>query len=158
MRSSNINEDRFELHDDDIFVCEDAIDIDFARNGDILITAANGSNRLVGKRAVLVDLPGKTVHGGFMLLASAENPDFLNATMGSDWYRRFLNMGVSGGNGALGNLDANALRCFDFRVPSQDEQARIGSLFRKLDSLITLHQREELAARLDSRSLVGSSA
>ena len=43
-------------------------------------------------------------------------------------------------------------------LPKPDEQARIGSLFRKLDSLITLHQREGLAARLDSRPLVGSSA
>ena len=44
------------------------------------------------------------------------------------------------------------------RFPALSEQARIGSLFRKLDSLITLHQREGLAARLGSRPLVGSSA
>ena len=146
LRSSNINEDQFELRDDDVFVRKEAINIEFAQNNDILITAANGSSRLVGKRALIDNLTGETVHGGFMLLASADNPDFLNAAMGAGWYRRFLNIGVSGGNGALGNLDANALRDYEFLAPNEDEQKSIGTFFQKLDSLITLHQRKRFAA------------
>ena len=142
LRSSNINEDRFELSNDDVFVREDAVNIDLVRNNDILITAANGSSRLVGKRALIKGLTDSAVHGGFMLLASTEEPDFFNAVMGTEWYRRFLRMGVAGGNGALGNLDSNALRNRDLLVPKRAEQKAIGVLFAKLDSLIALHQRE----------------
>lgn len=53
LRSSNISEDRFVFGDDDVFVAPEAINIPFVREGDILITAANGSTRLVGKHAIM---------------------------------------------------------------------------------------------------------
>ena len=121
----------------------EAVGIPFANNGDILITAANGSSRLVGKRAKLRDLTGDTVHGGFMLLARTDDPDFLNASMGAGWYGRFLRYGVAGGNGALGNLDKAALeKCLAPFPPSENEQRTIGSFFSSVDELIALHQRE----------------
>ena len=142
LRSSNIAEDQFVLHDDDVFVSEEAINIDFASNGDILITAANGSTRLVGKRGKINGLPGKTVPGGFMLLAKTNEPDFLNASMGARWYSKFLDIGVSGGNGAIGNLDKEALANQELAVPNQEERQRIGEYFANIDHLITLHQRK----------------
>ena len=142
LRSSNISEDQFVLHDDDVFVRSEAVNIDFAKDGDILITAANGSTRLVGKRGKIDCLPGKTVVGGFMLLAQTDEPDFLNAAMGANWYHKFLNIGVSGGNGAIGNLDKDALSMQEFLVPKTEEQEAIGSYFASLDNLITLHQRK----------------
>ena len=42
LRSSNISDEAFVLHSDDVFVSEQAVNIPFVRNGDILITAANG--------------------------------------------------------------------------------------------------------------------
>ncbi|MGO4861152.1 hypothetical protein ACTQ5N_03745 [Atopobiaceae bacterium Sow4_H2] len=140
LRSSNIDEDRFVLSEEDIFVDEEAVNIDLALDGEILITAANGSPRLVGKRAVISGLTGKTTHGGFMLCARAKQPDFVNALMGTRWYRRFLATGVAGGNGSIGNLDKAALEEEVALVPSQSERESMGSLFVTLDSLITLHQ------------------
>ena len=142
LRSSNINEDHFVLNDDDVFVDESAVNIDLVHDGDILITAANGSPRLVGKRARISDLPGKTVHGGFMLVASSPCSDFLCASMGSSWYRRFLATGVAGGNGAIGNLDSKALGETIIAVPNDAEIDKLGNFFTRLDSLITLHQRK----------------
>lgn len=142
LRSSNINEDHFVLNYDDVFVDESAVNIDLVHDGDILITAANGSPRLVGKRARISDLPGKTVHGGFMLVASSPCSDFLCASMGSSWYRRFLATGVAGGNGAIGNLDSKALGETIIAVPNDAEIDKLGNFFTRLDSLITLHQRE----------------
>ena len=142
LRSSNINEDHFVLNDDDVFVDESAVNIDLVHDGDILITAANGSPRLVGKRARISDLPGKTVHGGFMLMASSPCSDFLCASMGSSWYRRFLATGVAGGNGAIGNLDSKALGETIIAVPNDAEIDKLGNFFTRLDSLITLHQRK----------------
>lgn len=119
------------------------VNIPFVNNGDILITSANGSSRLVGKHAILDDLSSNSsVHGGFMLLASAKNPYFINASMSSNWYKRFIELYVSGGNGAIGNLNKNDLKNYDIYVPANNEQVKIGNLFKKLDNLITLHQRK----------------
>ena len=143
LRSSNINEDSFEIHEDDVFVDEAAVNIPYAKNGDILITSANGSSRLVGKHAIIRDIADNSVvHGGFMLLASSEEPEFVNALMSSQWYLKFIGMYVAGGNGAIGNLNKNDLDEQIVSVPKIEEQRRIGNFFGNLDALITLQQRK----------------
>lgn len=143
LRSSNISDDSFVKSDDDVFVEESAINIDYAKNNDILITAANGSQRLVGKHCLISGIEEKsTVHGGFMLLASAKNPHFLNASMGSSWYRDFINFFVAGGNGAIGNLNKADLDSYIIRVPSETEQQKIGEFFKQLDELIGAKEQE----------------
>lgn len=141
LRSSNIDEDTFVLRKDDIFVTEKSININYVNNNDILITSANGSSRLVGKHAIINDIGSKTVHGGFMLLSTTANPFFLNASMSSQWYSTFLNRFVAGGNGAIGNLSKNDLGDQDLFIPTEPEQAKVGTFFRDLDALIALHER-----------------
>ncbi|WP_270744833.1 restriction endonuclease subunit S [Lactococcus petauri] len=140
LRSSNISEDTFLLKSDDVFVKSEAVNIEEVRNGDILITSANGSNRLVGKHAIIDGIREKTAHGGFMLVARAENPQFTNALMSSNWYSKFVNVFVSGGNGSIGNLSKTDLESQKIFVPNKDEQDKIALFFSNLDSLITLHQ------------------
>ena len=62
--------------------------------------------------------------------------------MGAAWYHRFLGVGVSGGNGAIGNLDKDALSKQAMFAPGADERTAIGAFFAQLDDLITLHQRQ----------------
>lgn len=144
LRSSNINEDTFVLSDDDVFVCPDAVKIECVKPNDILITAANGSTRLVGKHAIIVGIrENEAVHGGFMLVASSSMPFFLNAAMSAPWYLKFINLFVAGGNGAIGNLNKNDLDNQLLFVPKNAEQEQIGEFFRNLDNLITLHQRKQ---------------
>ena len=143
LRSSNINEESFEISEDDVFVDEQAVNIPYIKNGDILITAANGSSRLVGKHTIIHDIPDNSaVHGGFMLTASTSYPDFLNASMSSSWYSKFISVFVVGGNGAIGNLNKNDLDEQIVLVPSESEQIKIGAFFKKIDNLISLHQRK----------------
>ena len=143
LRSSNIDEDTFVLKADDVFVKKDAVNIDYAKENDILITSANGSSRLVGKHAIISSISGyPAVHGGFMLLGTTKEPYFINASMGSSWYRRFIELYVAGGNGAIGNLNKNDLDNQVILIPSEPEQRAIGAFFKQLDHLITLHQRE----------------
>lgn len=143
LRSSNINEDIFEIHDDDVFVEERAVTIDLCHDDDILITSANGSSRLVGKHAIIQDLSGKTVHGGFMLLARARKyPDFINALLSAPWYNRFICQYVTGGNGAIGNLNKIDLEGQQVYIPSDNEQAEIDLFFHSFNYLTTLHQRK----------------
>ena len=144
LRSSNIKEDVFTLSEDDVFVCANAVNIEYVHEHEILITAANGSTRLVGKHAIIIEILEKSaVHGGFMLIASAKLPFFLNASMSAPWYTKFINLFVAGGNGAIGNLNKNDLDGQNVYVPLEAEQARIGEFFKQLDNLITLHQRKQ---------------
>jgi type I restriction enzyme S subunit len=114
-----------------------------------LITSANGSSRLVGKHALIQEIPDDSaVHGGFMLLGRTKNYDFVNASMSSSWYTKFINVFVAGGNGAIGNLNKNDLDEQVIFVPNDAEQTKIGNYFRNLDHLITLHQREWKGKRL----------
>jgi type I restriction enzyme S subunit len=140
LRSSNISENTFVEKADDVYVNEEAINIEFAKESDILITSANGSSRLVGKHAILENLNIKAVHGGFMLIARTKYPYFLNASMSSPWYRKFINMHMAGGNGAIGNLKSSDFEEYYILIPNEDEQIKIGQYFKNLDSQIALHQ------------------
>lgn len=140
LRSSNIFEDTFIQKEDDVYVNDNAINIEFAQQNDILITSANGSSRLVGKHAILKNLNIKAVHGGFMLIARTKYPYFLNASMSSPWYRKFINMNIAGGNGAIGNLKSSDLEEHDILIPNEDEQQKIGKYFQNLDNQIDLHK------------------
>ena len=143
LRSSNIDDDSFVLRDDDVFVKAEAVNIDYTKENDILITAANGSSRLVGKHAIIGQVsPKSTVHGGFMLLGATKEPYFVNASMSSSWYRHFIELFVAGGNGTIGNINKNDLDNQGILVPSEEERQKIGAFFKQLDHLITLHQRK----------------
>ena len=141
LRSSNIDGDTFKKKEDDVFVDENSVTIPYVQFGDILITAANGSSKLVGKHAVIEDNE-KMVHGGFMLLARSKQYNFLNALLSSEWYSRFINVSVSGGNGAIGNLSKGNLEKEIVLFPSLPEQTAIGSFFQDIDQLISLQQRK----------------
>ena len=143
LRSSNINEDTFVYGDDDVFVNPNAVNIEKAKQNDILITSANGSSRLVGKHALIKEIANDSaVHGGFMLLGRTNNYDFINASMSSSWYTKFINTYVAGGNGAIGNLSKPDLDEQLILIPSDLEQKKIGEYFSTLDNLITLQQRK----------------
>lgn len=145
LRSSNIDEDTFVYGVDDVFVNPYAVNIEPVRKNDILITSANGSSRLVGKHALIKKIPdGSAVHGGFMLLGRTKNYDFVNASMSSSWYTKFINVFAAGGNGAIGNLNKNDLDEQVILIPDDAEQIKIGEYFAALDNLITLHQRISL--------------
>ena len=141
LRSSNIDEELYVISDDDVFVKKECVNIPYCKNGDILITAANGSSKLVGKHAILKGLLEKnTVHGGFMILGESDNPYFINASMSSSWYEKFINLNVAGGNGAIGNLNKNDLENQSVLFPKNDEQEILGKFFDNIDTIITLHQ------------------
>ena len=141
LRSSNIVDDTFILSDDDVFVDKAVVNIPRISNGDILVTAANGSTKLVGKHAIIKHLPDDeiVVHGGFMLLFKTEQNFFVNAWMSSNEYKRVLQF-VQGGNGAIGNLSSTVLKSMKMSFPSLQEQTAIGSLLRTLDELIASHK------------------
>ena len=138
LRSSNIVDDTFVISKDDVFVRKDCVGIELAKEGDILITAANGSPKLVGKHCIIKNNDKEPlVHGGFMLLASSKEPYFLNASMSSSWFVAFQKSGVAGGNGAIGNLSKSELEVYNFFIPKdKNERNAIAEYFKSLDSML----------------------
>lgn len=155
LRSSNIDEDVFVYNEEDVFVNVEAINIPCVKNGDILITAANGSSRLVGKHTIISGLEENTaVHGGFMLLLETQEPQFIDALLSSSWYKRFINTFVAGGNGAIGNLSKSDLEGQMVYIPAIEEQRKIGAYYQSINNLITLHQRKLEHLQLQKKALL----
>lgn len=134
LRSSNIAGDAFVTSEEDIFVVRSCVNVDYARNGDILITAANGSAQLVGKHCIVDNIVDESmVAGGFMFLLRSLQPHFLNASMSSSWYTRFISITSMGGGGSINNLRKNELEELYLTIPSLAEQKQIGAFFRSQD-------------------------
>ncbi|MFR0555535.1 restriction endonuclease subunit S [Pseudoscardovia radai] len=144
LRSSNIDDGIFTIHDDDVFVSRSCINVGYIQRNDILMTAANGSNALVGKHAII---PAVSVErmapGGFMYRLHSEQPTFLNSYFSSPSFNRFLSSHVLGGDGSIGNLSRNDLAAWFLSIPNDNEQRRIGEFFSTLDSLIAAAERQE---------------
>lgn len=140
-RSSNIQNSSVITNPDDVWVSHKAVNIPLLAGGDILITASNGSVRLVGKNGIVKKLAAPGVPGGFMLKCVSALPAFTAALLQSPWYMDFLNIHVAGGNGAIGNLDSNRLSGEVVSIPPKPEEQRfIGELFSDLDALIEQHR------------------
>lgn len=140
-RSSNIQNLSVVTSPDDVWVNPKAVDIPFLTEGNILITASNGSVRLVGKSGIVKKLSAPGVPGGFMLKCVSAFPTFTAGLLQSPWYKDFLNVHVAGGNGAIGNLDSKRLSDEMVSLPSTSEEQRaIGELFADLDALIEQHR------------------
>ena len=73
-----------------------------------------------------------------MLLGETKEPYFINALMWSTWYKKFIMLKVSGGNGAIGNLKKSDFDNQIILIPSPQEQALIGAFFKNLDEKIDL--------------------
>ncbi|MEY8339673.1 restriction endonuclease subunit S [Adlercreutzia muris] len=107
-----------------------------ATSGEVAISRIRGAIN----QAILAIVPSKN-----------NNAEFIAA-----WLRRekpkILDTYLQGGQG---NLSGAIVKDLTLALPSGEEQSRIGALFQKLDSLITLHQREEAGSENPtSRSLL----
>jgi len=70
-------------------------------------------------------------------------PNFIQAWVKKDSTKDFfLSCTTEGASVCRKNIDWNELNAKELLVPSYDEQQQIGSYFRNLDNLITLHQRK----------------
>lgn len=143
LRSSNISDGQFRTYKDDVRVRNEVVHIPLVEDGDILITAANGSKDLVGKHAVIHNLQEPSVPGGFMLLASGKETTFVNALMGSSWYSHFIGLSTCGGGGSIGNLNKSDLESQIVYIPNDKaERDIIAKYFDSLDSTITSREAE----------------
>ena len=131
------------------FLTEDVTspDVDFSlsdnyilNKGDILFARTGAS---VGKTYLYREKDGLVYFAGFLIRAKikSENDDeFVFQNTLTDRYSQYIRI-TSQRSGQPG-VNAQEYGEFSFMLPKHEEQQAIGSYFRNLDNLITLHQRK----------------
>lgn len=110
------------------------------RNGDILFARTGAS---VGKTYLYKELDGKVYFAGFLIRAHVgidNYPYFIFQTTLTEAYAQFVKV-TSQRSGQPG-INAKEYSKYKIYIPKYFEQQMIGTLFEKLDKLITLHQRK----------------
>ena len=102
----------------------------------------NGSRSLIGKHAQIKRFMPNTVIGAFMTGVRSECPSFTNALLNTTHFDEEVskNMGAT-----INQITGYMFSKMEFKVPSLEEQNKIGAYFEQLDHLITLHQCKESA-------------
>ncbi|WP_081965464.1 restriction endonuclease subunit S, partial [Bifidobacterium cuniculi] len=136
--------------DDDThqFIAENATtpDTDFntlshyrLQNGDLLFARTGAS---VGKTYLYRPSDGEMYFAGFLIRArlhpSVDSTFVFQSTLNQQ-YKKYVEI-TSQRSGQPG-VNSQEYACYALKIPSLNEQHRIGVFLNKLDSLITLHQR-----------------
>ena len=100
----------------------------------ILFTSRAG----IGNTAIL--RRSACTNQGFQSLVMNDGTDVYFVYSMTDQIKKFAEQKASGST--FLEISGKGLAAGEFAFPSKDEQAAIGSMFKQLDSLITLHQRE----------------
>ena len=97
----------------------------------------------MGKTYLYREIDGVVYYAGFLIRAKIKSENDFNFVFQNtltDNYNSFIRI-TSQRSGQPG-VNAQEYQDYTFSVPSKDEQSKIGTYFRNLDNLITLHQRK----------------
>ena len=139
LRSSNVKNGEI-VDADNVYVSPSVVNSEQVKEGDIIVVVRNGSRALIGKHAEIKTEMPNTVIGAFMTGIRATQHSFINALLDTNQFEKEIekNMGATI-NQITGYMFAN----MSFTVPSSEEEKRkIGTFFKSIDNLITLHQRK----------------
>lgn len=110
------------------------------QKGDIVFARTGAS---VGKSYIYKPSDGRLYYAGFLIRARIKPQycsEFIFQNTLTEKYRKFIYL-TSQRSGQPG-VNAQEYSSYELLVPQYAEQEKIGTLFRKLDTLITLHQRK----------------
>lgn len=113
------------------------------QKGDILFARTGAS---VGKSYLYSENDGLVYYAGFLIRSRIKpniNAEFVFQNTLTDRYNQFIKI-TSQRSGQPG-VNADEYSKFKIMIPNLEEQTKIGSFFKQLDRLITLHQREPWA-------------
>ena len=138
LRSSNVSNGEI-VDADNVYVRPKAVNSENVKEGDIVVVVRNGSRSLIGKHAQIKRSMPNTVIGAFMTGIRSECPAFTNALLNTPHFDEEVSMNMGA---TINQITGYMFSKMEFRVPSLDEQKKIGAFFENLDNFITLHQRK----------------
>lgn len=110
------------------------------KEGDIVFARTGAS---VGKTYIYKNSDGLVYYAGFLIRARIQaeySPEFVFQNTLTETYQKYIYI-TSQRSGQPG-VNAQEYGDFEIYVPKYEEQEKIGTYFRNLDHLITLHQRK----------------
>ena len=99
----------------------------------------------VGKSYIYRDSDGLVYYAGFLIRARIReeyDAEFVFQSTLTDKYNKYI--AVTSQRSGQPGMNAQEYSEFEIRVPEKEEQTKIGTYFRILDHLITLHQRKNI--------------
>lgn len=110
----------------------------YAHPGELVIACTSENVEDVCKAVAWCGSCDVAIHDDSFAFSHSGDPDFFSALTQSP---AFYDQKARAAHGVkVMRVSSEALEKMDVAVPSRDEQKQIGSVFRNLDSLITLHQ------------------
>ena len=108
--------------------------------GDILFARTGAS---VGKSYIYKNSDGLVYYAGFLIRARIKeeyDAEFVFQNTLTDRYNKYI--AVTSQRSGQPGVNAQEYAEFEIKVPQKEEQTKIGTYFRNIDHLITLHQRK----------------
>ena len=108
--------------------------------GDILFARTGAS---VGKSYIYKNSDGLVYYAGFLIRARIKeeyDTEFVFQNTLTDRYNKYI--AVTSQRSGQPGVNAQEYAEFEIEVPKKEEQTKIGTYFRNIDNLITLHQRK----------------
>lgn len=138
LRSSNIQEGKI-IKKDCVYVNSSVVNSINVEKKDVILVVRNGSKKLIGKHAIVMQNMKDTVIGAFMSGLRPKNGDFLNALLSTETFKKevFRSLGAT-----INQITNKDLKRMKFYLPFNYEQQKIGDFFTKLDKLLDLQQQK----------------
>ena len=113
------------------------VNITFGWEHAVAVTNESDAGKLVSHR-----FPQYSFHDDML-------PEFFKYVIADEDFRHWLWLASPGGAGRNRVLKLDEMLNYEMVLPSKEEQQRIAAIFRNLDTLITLHQREHIKPILE---------
>ena len=120
--------------------------------GDILFARTGAS---VGKSYIYKNSDGLVYYAGFLIRARIKeeyDTEFVFQNTLTDRYNKYI--AVTSQRSGQPGVNAQEYAEFEINVPKKEEQTKIGTYFRNLDHLITLHQRKYDKLQIIKKSML----
>ena len=139
IRSSNIQDGKF-VDADNVYVNSSKVNCEFVKKNDIAVVVRNGSRDLIGKHAQIKRNIKNTVVGAFMTGIRSETPNFINALLDSENFKKEINKNLGA---TINQITTGNFKQMKFWFPvDKIEKEKIGNFFENIDNLITEHQQK----------------
>lgn len=132
LRSSNIKNNTID-YNDCVFVRSDMKGANIAKPEDIIICIRNGSDRLIGKSAMIPNNIPLATHGAFMTMFRAKQPKFTFQLLQTEYYNRQVKADLGA---TINSINVKNLIKYKFYVPTIEEQQKIAACLSSLDELL----------------------
>lgn len=144
LRSSNVQNGELAF-EDNVFVDLNVAQEKLTQKNDILICVRNGSKSLIGKNALIKDLPCSATHGAFMTVFRSGLGEFVYQLLQTKRYYEYIYADLGA---TINSINGNNLKKYKFYLPEKKEQTKIASFLSAVDEKISqLTQKHQLLSQ-----------